>query len=31
MANVIKINEYELPIREYNGQRVVTFKQMSGA
>ncbi len=28
MANVIKINEYELPVREYNGQRVVTFKDI---
>ncbi len=28
MANVVKINEYEFPIREYNGQRVVTFKDI---
>ncbi len=28
MANVVKINEYELPVREYNGQRVVTFKDI---
>ncbi len=28
MANAITINEYELPVREYNGQRVVTFKDI---
>ncbi len=28
MPTVITINDYELPIREYNGQRVVTFKDI---
>ncbi len=28
MANAITINKYELPVREYNGQRVVTFKDI---
>ncbi len=28
MAEIVTINNYELPIREYNGQRVVTFKDI---
>ncbi len=28
MAEIITINNYELPVREYNGQRVVTFKDI---
>ncbi len=28
MANAITINEYALPVMEYNGQRVVTFKDI---
>ncbi len=28
MNKIITINDYELPLREYNGQRVVTFKDI---
>ncbi len=28
MTGIITINNYELPVREYNGQRVVTFKDI---
>ena len=28
MSELIKINNQQLPIKEYNGQRVVTFKEI---